>query len=157
MSEDLNKENIAADSSKDILKRLLENIQKFVTRASLHTGYSTRTMSFNVFGQQTWWHMGNIGGMNVAQVVCRCEITNITNSFDVRPISAILKATNTYGIVGVNSENGVVSVHWTLQAGFEFWVTKPFKKKSQSFISDILVYDQFSNRHIIKGVKFEYR
>ena len=153
----INDKDIPNEYNKGLINKVLSNIKEFVIKVRLRLEYPSKTMLFEVIQSETWWHIVDIWGIPIMQVVCRCEIVNITKNIDVRPITVILKKSKTYGIVSVFSENGAIDANWGLKTSFEFLIRKPFVRSGQSFLSDIIVYDQFNNKHIIKKVKFEYR
>ncbi len=105
--------------------------------------------------------MGGMKGNPGMQIVCRCDVTNITKDLNIKLVTAIFKKTKTYGFSVLISnfraiENDMIPPGCMAESDFNFWVKKPFRKKGQSFVSDIIIYDQFNNKYIIKNIEFKY-
>ena len=138
-------------------------LQKIFKKDNLNIPYPKKTMIFlEKHPHFNWWHMGSSKGKPAMQVACRFKVTNITKDLNILPSRAILKKSNTYGIVAVeDSKSGywgsyLIPCNTIAEISIDFWVEKPFCKEGESFKSDIAIFDQFNNKHIIKNISFIY-
>ena len=110
----------------------------------------------------TFWHMGSSSDKPAMQIVGRFQVTNITKN-DILLTSAIIKKSKTQGLVMVKDYqsnyygdyNKIPAGH-TTNITIDFWISPPFKKEGESFVSDIAILDQFANKHWIKQIEFKY-
>lgn len=138
-------------------------IQKIFKKDNLNIPYPSKTMIFlEKHPHFNWWHMGSSKGKPAMQVDCRFRVTNITKDLDILPSRAILKKSNTYGVIAVEDRKSgywgsyLILCNTIGEISIDFWVEKPFCREGEVFKSDIIVFDQFNNRHIIKNVSFVY-
>lgn len=106
-----------------------------------------------------WWSMGSVSGKPAMQVVGRWYVTNITGD-PVLLLAAQLTKPPTDGHVLVKHPEQNVFGRYpilpgaTTEGSSDFWVIPPRRKEGEDFISDVLLIDQYSNRHRIKKVRF---
>jgi len=105
------------------------------------------------------WGMGSQGATPVMVINGRLNATNITRNYDIEPAIAILRKTNTQGVAMPLLNSTVVRnipIGTTRELSVQFFVSKLFCKEGKSFKSDIIIIDQFNNKHIVKNIVFTY-
>jgi len=130
-------------------------------QVSFHIPKKTLTIVPLPSRNPNWWHMGSTGNVPAMQISARFFATNITKYNVVIPV-AKLETTGTLGHVDVQDFDSDYWGRYALPPGgsselhMHFWVMPPFKEKGESFTSDLLVFDQFGNKHKTKDVNFTY-
>jgi hypothetical protein len=113
-----------------------------------------------------WWHMGGIGNNPAMQIVGDFLVTNISAT-PVRIPQMELR----YGLWGRKRVRGGIIVEGpnqmygmydiapnaTPDSRADFWIFPPAQNANQPFVAhSIVFYDQFSNKHSLKKVRFGY-
>jgi hypothetical protein len=133
-----------------------------------HEGFSapTDTLRFALQPEGScWWSMGKRGDEPIMQIVGRAFATNISR-VPVRIPQIELR----HGFLGRRRTAGMVMVRHpeeniygfydigpgdTTNVSFDFWVYPPVVEAIQPFTAhSVVFFDQFGNRHRIKGVRF---
>lgn len=111
----------------------------------------------------SWWHMGSVNEKPAMQITVDGYLaTNITK-YNILLTVAILQRSKTLGSISTRDTEGIYWGKYGLPPGesrlinIDFWVIPPFIKESESFNSDVIVLDQFRNKHKIKKVRFIYK
>ena len=111
--------------------------------------------------KSVWWHMGSSSGRPAMQVSGRFKVTNITKH-NILLIVAEMKRPTILGNVMVKDTKSQYHGSYMIPGGattdlsFSFWIMPPFKKEKESFCADVAIWDQFSNKHWIKNINFQY-
>lgn len=139
-------------------------IQKIFKKNDLNIPYPRKTMIIlEKHPHFNWWHMGTTNKKPAMQIACRFKVTNIAKDLAILPSRAVLKRSKTFGVVSIEDrESGfwgsyLIPCNSIGEISIDFWVEKPFCKESEDFKSDIVIFDQFNNKHIIKNVIFFYK
>ncbi len=151
-----------------LIAPLIELLKHFFKKDNLIISYPKKTLILIAKrSHENHWQMvsyKNKPNMKAMHISCCLNATNITKDLNIQPVVAILKKNNTKGYASArlwDEENGRfinmvgAGTICDLDVGFE--VSKPFCKEGQSFKSDVIVIDQFNNRHTVKNILFKYR
>src|SRR5262249_8416845 len=110
-----------------------------------------------------WWHMGEMSGQPLMQIVGHLNVTNISN-VGVRVMGVRMrkhKATSGHVLVRSNeaqeySSKTVIPVGAVSDLMFDLYVQPPVSEKGTLFKADIAIIDQFDNEHWLNDVEFPY-
>ena len=149
--------DITEGVTRGFISSIADFFKKYVFK-DLNIKYPKQTMKFVIFPKDTYWDVENYKNRPPDMgIFCKCHVTNISKHFNIKPVTAVLKKSRTYGSVWVGHENKIIEQFKMTTMDISFHVVKFFRKKGQNFKSDIIVYDQFNNKHIIKNVDFRFR
>ncbi len=161
--------NMVEGAGKGIWGSLIDNFRKIFSKKHLRIENPGKTLVFHIDTRQTFWSMGKSRDEKTRKykpamsIKFDGEVTNITKNLNIKITGAILKKTKTYGVVFVRHPNREIYSDYMIEKGstipvsMHFWVREPFRKDGQVFTSDIIIYDQFNNKHVIRKVKFSYK
>ncbi len=110
-----------------------------------------------------WWHMGLRNNKPVMQILAQWYVTNITtepvivtNGFIKKP-----KTETTLTLIKHPNKNVFggfpILPRRTTQLMLDFWIQPPIYKENKSFKADIIIVDQFGNKHKVKNIEFKYK
>ena len=108
---------------------------------------------------QCWWHMGSMDKEPCIQVVGRFHVTNTTDK-PLKLLRAYVVKPRTEGHIDVrHSQSQYYGGYELLPAratpgSMDFWIKPPIRKKGQDFRVDIVIVDQYDNKHTLKKVQF---
>ncbi len=108
---------------------------------------------------QCWWHMGSENNEKAMQVSGKFDVTNITDK-PIKLLRAFLVNPGTEGHALVKHHQQQSYGDYELMSfrstpgSFDFWIKPPILKIGQDLKSNIIVVDQYDNRHKIKGFVF---
>lgn len=109
-----------------------------------------------------WWHMGEMKGQPMMQIVGDLNVTNISK-FGVIVMGARMRKPKATGHAMVSSHESqlyssknVIPVGAVSDLSFDFYVQPPVREKGNPFKADVAIIDQFGNEHWLKGLEFPY-
>lgn len=137
----------------------IDLFNKIFKKDNLTIPYPKRTMIFSTKDPGFYrWHLGSLNKKLTMEIDSSFQVTNITKDLNILPGRAILKKTKTFGLPYVwHSDSGMIPYNQIRHVDIRFTVERHFCREGQSFISDIIVFDQFNNKHLIKNILFKYQ
>ena len=124
-------------------------------------------------GNSTWWHMGT-GADPSMHLVCAFTATNVTAGYNAlvaetylrqRLLGIIPRNVQTWEAVAYvrHHQKNEYSSRYMIPANMisnvhcHFSIKPPMAKEGNDFIADVVVVDQFKNKHTVWSHRFPYR
>ena len=108
---------------------------------------------------RSWWHLGKSKGKPAMQISGHFFVTNIS-PVNVLICKVVMQKPKINGGILVRHPEGniygsyEIPANNTTEASVDFWVRPPIRKEDETFTTNIVFFDQFSNTHKVHKVKF---